>query len=155
MHQKKANAETLCKIWFVPFVPWLPSSMSNVWATMMENKCFMITIYIYIYIYIYILGANLKTKGLWWVPVWPGNLWKILKIKTEKNDNQVNFSQKSKNSLKRSILTFYSSWDPVLTGSNLGNLYTIPSMTGAYLEWGIKWFLGTYSIICGIYKQMR
>ena len=29
MHQKKANAEKLCKIWFVPFVSWLPSSMSN------------------------------------------------------------------------------------------------------------------------------
>ena len=28
MHQKKTNAETLCKIWFAPFVPWLPSSMS-------------------------------------------------------------------------------------------------------------------------------
>ena len=29
MHQKKANAETLCKIWFVPFAPWLPSTMCN------------------------------------------------------------------------------------------------------------------------------
>ena len=29
MHQKKANAETLCKIWFVSFVPWLPNSISN------------------------------------------------------------------------------------------------------------------------------
>ena len=29
MHQKKTNAETLCKIWFVPFVPWSPSSMCN------------------------------------------------------------------------------------------------------------------------------
>ena len=29
MHQKKANAKTLCKIKFVPFVPWLPSSMNN------------------------------------------------------------------------------------------------------------------------------
>ena len=29
MHKKKANAETLCEIWFVAFVPWLPSSMSN------------------------------------------------------------------------------------------------------------------------------
>ena len=38
MHQKKANAETFCKIWFVPFV---------VWATMMGNECFMITIYIW------------------------------------------------------------------------------------------------------------
>ena len=29
MHQKKTNAETLCKIWFVPFVLRLPSSMSD------------------------------------------------------------------------------------------------------------------------------
>ena len=29
MHQKKGNAETLCKIWFVPFVSLLPSSMTN------------------------------------------------------------------------------------------------------------------------------
>ena len=29
MHQKTACAEALCKIWFVPFVLWLPSSMSN------------------------------------------------------------------------------------------------------------------------------
>ena len=29
MHHKKANAETLCKIWFVLFFSWLPSSMSN------------------------------------------------------------------------------------------------------------------------------
>ena len=29
MHQKKANTETLFKIWFVLFVPWLPSSMRN------------------------------------------------------------------------------------------------------------------------------
>ena len=26
---KKAHGETLCKIWFAPFLPWLPSSMSN------------------------------------------------------------------------------------------------------------------------------
>ena len=30
MHQKEANAEKLCKTWFVPFFPWLPfSSMSD------------------------------------------------------------------------------------------------------------------------------
>ena len=29
MHQKNANAETLCIIWFVPFVLRLPSCMSN------------------------------------------------------------------------------------------------------------------------------
>ena len=26
MHQKKGNAEMLCKIWFVPFIPGLPSN---------------------------------------------------------------------------------------------------------------------------------
>ena len=29
MHQKKMNSETLGKIWFLSFAPWLPSSMSN------------------------------------------------------------------------------------------------------------------------------
>ena len=53
MHQKKVNAETLCKIWFVLFVRWFPDYLV-VWATMMWNKCFMITIYTFIYIYIYI-----------------------------------------------------------------------------------------------------
>ena len=47
MHQKKANAETLCKIWFVPFVPWLPSSMSN-----HDGKWVFYDYHIYIYIYI-------------------------------------------------------------------------------------------------------
>ena len=29
MHEKKVNAETLYKTWFVPFIPRLPSSLSN------------------------------------------------------------------------------------------------------------------------------
>ena len=29
MHQKKVNAKMACKIWFLSFVSWLPSSMSN------------------------------------------------------------------------------------------------------------------------------
>ena len=47
MHQKKANAETLCKIWFVPFIPWLPSSMRN-----LDGKWVFYDYHIYIYIYI-------------------------------------------------------------------------------------------------------
>ena len=45
MHQKKPNAETLCKIWFVPLVPWLPSSMSNhdgKWVFYDYHICFFI-----------------------------------------------------------------------------------------------------------------
>ena len=48
MHPKKAQAETLSKIWFVPFAPWLPSSMSN------HYRKWVFYDYIYIYIYIYI-----------------------------------------------------------------------------------------------------
>ena len=46
MHQKKANAETLCKIWFVSFVPWLPSRMSN-----HDGKWVFYDYHIYIYIW--------------------------------------------------------------------------------------------------------
>ena len=42
------NAETLCKIWFFPIVPWLPSSMSN-----HDGKWVLYDYHIYIYIYIY------------------------------------------------------------------------------------------------------
>ena len=49
MHQKKTNAETLCKKWFVPFVPWSPSSMSN-----HDGKWVFYNYHMYIYIYIYI-----------------------------------------------------------------------------------------------------
>ena len=47
MHQKKANAGRLCKIWFVPFVPWLPSSRRN-----HDGKRVFYDYHIYIYIYI-------------------------------------------------------------------------------------------------------
>ena len=54
MHQKKANIETLCKIWFIPFVPWLQlRSISN-----HDGKWVLYDFHIHIYIYtlfIYIL----------------------------------------------------------------------------------------------------
>ena len=57
MHQKKTNAETLCKTWFVPFVTWLPSTMSNhdeKWVFYAHHIYIHIYTYIYIHIYIYI-----------------------------------------------------------------------------------------------------
>ena len=41
-YKKKTNVETLYKIWFVPFVSWLPSSMSN-----HDGKWVLIYIYIF------------------------------------------------------------------------------------------------------------
>ena len=50
MHQKKVNAEMLCKIWFVIFF----RDYLVVWPIMMGNKCFMIAMYICICMYIYV-----------------------------------------------------------------------------------------------------
>ena len=62
MHQKKTNSETLCKIWFVSFVPWLSSSMSRVFYDYHIMYIYIYIIYILFIIYICIYTYKFTNK---------------------------------------------------------------------------------------------